>query len=658
VRRSAADQAQFDKRRELFGYLAGTRLDDPLGRAAFIRYQAWIEQHYGTPEFLRQNGPDLWTAALKETGKPATPSVRARFLELAAVTQRGVRSLPGTEQAAVTGALGDYLSWLDRQSDADLVRHDPASVWARLYVRRLGARIREEVAAKVRREREAALDEAAKWDTEAAGRKLDQVIALLEKRVWKVREPYTEEDRQNRVGWLVWESEREKAVRDLIAREFLHEEIARMHEKSFTTTSAEQDFKAFLAAHPEEFNAYLVAQAYPETERYDIPPEDIPLWQTAIETAVSFIPVVGSIVAAGEASFGYDLFGHELSTTDRAILGAAVLLPAAAKVFKLGRAAVTVETMVRDYRLSAREADAAFRTLSGLKPGSKGARLLDDAVREVRAGRSVRDAGRLGELKELFTSVGLTDKATARELRAGAAETVLSGGAGRPGQEAADKYFLAEEVDQLVASIEEQRATRPSATGGARPTVDNVRVPVNKRTRLDIENLVRRAGETRQQALNRARQVIGRRLDTTPLGPVWERARAKVVGTRSLENATRQEMFDLYGRVRDEFWIQCKADSGAVDYLRDAGFSFPEKGRAPLIDVTDAPAGLGLPRAADIGVQERRISLDHNLEKALGENYRKAVDADNLTFELHNPNSNRETVQVKFNLRATPGVAE
>ncbi|MEV4559242.1 pre-toxin TG domain-containing protein [Kitasatospora sp. NPDC049285] len=658
VRRSAADQAQFDKRRELFGYLTGVRLDDELAQGAFVRYHAWIEKHYGTPEFLRQTGPDLWSAALKETATPAAPSVRTRFLELAAVMQRTSRSLPATEQAAVTAALGDYLSWLDRQSDADLGRHDPGATWARLYVRQLGTKVREEVADKLRKARETALDKAATWDPDGAGRKLDQVIAFLEKRVWKVREPYTVEDRKNRVGWLVWESEREKAVRDLIAREFLHEEIARMHEKSFTATSAEADFRDFLRAHPEEFDAYLIAQAYPEAERYDIPPEDIPLWQTAIETAVSFIPVVGSIVAAGEAAFGYDLFGHELSTTDRAILGASVLLPAAGKVFKMGRAAVTVETMVRDYRLSAREADATFRALSGLKPGSNGLRALDEAAREVKAGRSVRDAGKLNELKELFTTMGLTDQATARELRAGAAESVLSGEAGRAGQKAADKYFLAEEVDQLVAAVEEQRATRPSATGGARPTVDEVRVPVNKRTRLDIENLVRRTGETRRQALERARRVLGQRLDRTPLGPVWERARAKVVGTRSLENATRQEMFDLYGKVRDEFWIQAKADTGATTYLRDAGFSFPDKGRAPLIDVADAPPGLGLPRAADIGVQERRVSLDHNLEKALGENYRKAIDADNLTFEMHNPNSNRETVQVKFGLRATPGVTE
>lgn len=659
VRRTPVAQAQVDKRRELLGYLRATGPE--ADKAASRRYHAWIEQHYGTPDFLLQSAPDLWSAMLKETAPPpAVVSVKGRYLELASAMERTVATAPDTERAALNAALNDYFAWMDRQTDDGLRRHDPVEVWSRLYVRQIGVTVRATVAQKLRKERETALDEAATRDADGARRKLDQVIAFLEERVWKVPEPYTVEDRRNRAGWLVWASEREKAVRDLIAREFLHEEIARMHEKSFTATTAEQDFKAFLRSHPEEFGAYVLAQAYPQTEGYDIPPEDIPLWQTAVETAISFIPVVGSIVAGTEALVGYDLFGHELSTTDRAILGAAVLLPAAAKVFKLGRAAVTVATLARDYRLSAREADAAFRALSGLRPGSKGVRLLDDAAREVRAGRPVRDAGRLGEIKELLTSMGMTDRATAQELRAGAAETVLSGGAGRPGQEAADRYFLAEEVDELVASVEQDRATRPSATRGARPTIDKVRVQVRRPTRLDIENLVRRAGETRREALARARQLLGRRIDQTPLGPVWERARAEVVGNRSLENATRQEMFDLYGKVRDEFWTLCKAEteSEAYLYLRRAGFSFPENGLAPLIEVADPPPGLGLPRAADIGVQERRVSLDHNLEKALGENYRKALDADNLTFEMHNPNSNRETTQVKFNLRPTPGVTE
>lgn len=52
--------------------------------------------------------------------------------------------------------------------------------------------------------------------------------------------------------------------------------------------------------------------------------------------------------------------------------------------------------------------------------------------------------------------------------------------------------------------------------------------------------------------------------------------------------------------------------------------------------------------------QETRISLDHVLEKAQGDNWQYALDADNLKMEFHNPNSNRETVQMRHpDLRET-----
>ncbi|RJL35437.1 pre-toxin TG domain-containing protein [Bailinhaonella thermotolerans] len=656
IRHSPEEQAQLDKRRELLGYIAWARVDDPLGREAFHRYHAWIERHYGTPEFLRQTGPALWTAALRETAAPPRTSARGRFLELAGAVRRTADAVPQAERPAVTKALGEYLAWLDRQSDEVLARHDPGQVWARLYLQQLEAGVKATVARRLRLEREAALDEAARRDTEAAARKVEEALEFLRNRVWQVREPYLVEDRGHGAGWLVWQSERETAIRDMIARGFLRDLIASMHTRGFTSTSVAADFKRYLDTHPLEFRAYLLARSAPDTERYDIP-IDIPAWQTAVETLIGFIPVVGSVVAAGEAAIGYDLFGNELSTVDRAILGASVLLPAAGKAARLGKGAYTAATLAREYRLSAREAGVLHRALTKVEPGTKGALLLESAAADVRAGRPVRDARRLEELGGLFKDMGLTDRATTRELRIGAAESALEGGAGRPGQEAAERFLSDVEVDRAVASIEDE-ATRPAVRGGKRPTVDDVRVPTRKRSRLDLEHLPRRPGESMRQAVERARQVLGRRIDGTPLGPVWQRARAKVVGGRSLENAGRQEMLDLYDRVRDEFWTQCRTDPDAVRYLRDAGFSFPPSGKAPLLDVADPPPGLGLPKAAELSAQERRLSLDHNLEKALGENHRKALDADNLTFELHNPNSNRETVQVKFGLRGTPGVSE
>ena len=226
---------------------------------------------------------------------------------------------------------------------------------------------------------------------------------------------------------------------------------------------------------------------------------------------------------------------------------------------------------------------------------------------------------------------------------------------GPPAPEAGDLFAW---EDDVAAAVDAD-ITRPRVIGGKRPRIADTPVPTRQRPRLDIEHIARAAGETQMEALQRVRRVIGRRIDATPLGEVWDRARARVVGNRLLDNASRQEMLDLYDQVRDEFWVQARADPDAMSFLAEAGFQFPATGKAPLLRVTDPPPGaVGLPSAADVPVQERRISLDHNLEKALGENYRKAIDADNLTFEFHNPNSNRETVQVKFGLRPSPGVSE
>jgi len=208
----------------------------------------------------------------------------------------------------------------------------------------------------------------------------------------------------------------------------------------------------------------------------------------------------------------------------------------------------------------------------------------------------------------------------------------------RPGRSGGFGASTPEEVD-----IAFDEAKSPEVTGGKRAYIDETRVPTKKRRRLDIGDFQLLPGEkTQRQALTRIRTVFSRLVSETPLGPVWEQARSEVVGKRSLENASRQEMLDLYDKVRNKFWDLARKDPGASKFLSKAGFEFGE-GRAPLLRVNKT----------DIPVQERRISLDHNLEKALGDNYKKAIDADNLTFSFHNPNSNRETVQVKFGLRPT-----
>jgi len=196
------------------------------------------------------------------------------------------------------------------------------------------------------------------------------------------------------------------------------------------------------------------------------------------------------------------------------------------------------------------------------------------------------------------------------------------------------------EIDRAFAEQAETEAVK----GGKRPTIEDVRVPTTQRVKLDIGDFELLEGEKNQiEALARIRKVMGKKVSDIPeLRQGWNTARNEVVGGRSLETASRQEMLELYSKVRNRFWDLARDDPGALEALEKAGFEFPPSGRAPLLKVNKP----GIP------IQERRISLDHNLEKALGENYKKAIDADNLTLEFHNPNSNRETVQVKFGLRA------
>ena len=73
-------------------------------------------------------------------------------------------------------------------------------------------------------------------------------------------------------------------------------------------------------------------------------------------------------------------------------------------------------------------------------------------------------------------------------------------------------------------------------------------------------------------------------------------------------------------------------------YFTDAGFDFPA---GPTTAPVLRSAGTGIP------VTETRISLDHLAEKSIGNNWTKALDADNLQMEFAMPNTFREIVQAR-----------
>jgi hypothetical protein len=313
-----------------------------------------------------------------------------------------------------------------------------------------------------------------------------------------------------------------------------------------------------------------------------------------------------------------------MSTTDRVIIGVTLLLPFLGKLYKVGRGLMAADEMVRIYGLSSREAAYTYRFALGLGPGTRAAGLFSSAAADIRAGRSVNDPKILADMEAALKDIGMSDQDALKAVR-----------------DAPAPAAPAPDID-----VDLSKATRPQVTGGARPRIDDIPVPTRRRPRLDIEDILRLPGETQRQAVARVKNVIGQRLSDTKLGPIWEKATEDVVAGRSLESATRQEMFDLYDKVRNRFWDLVKKDPAASQFLEDSGFAF-EGGRAPLLKVTDP----------SIPIQERRVSLDHELEKALAgtENYKKAIDVKNLILEFQNPNSNRETVQVKFKLRSNVG---
>ena len=106
----------------------------------------------------------------------------------------------------------------------------------------------------------------------------------MTERVWRMPEPHTAEDREAGVGYLIWGSELEREVRDRIASAFLHDVIGRMGRPSASLPRTRGGgLHAVAARAPAVPHALELAQSHPDVEKYAIPEEDVPAWQTAIE---------------------------------------------------------------------------------------------------------------------------------------------------------------------------------------------------------------------------------------------------------------------------------------------------------------------------------------------------------------------------------------
>jgi hypothetical protein len=244
-----------------------------------------------------------------------------------------------------------------------------------------------------------------------AGEDLDKILAILKKRVWKPRDAEIAEDRENETGYLIMPSDLELKLREQLGGQILHDYLEMMKTKGPKAVDPDQFFKDWLATHPEEVDALVLAAEHPYVEKYHIE-IDIPAWQTAVEVGVSFIPIVGEIVGAYEVVSGRDLFGNKLGPVERGIMGVCILLPMVAKVGKLGKAAIVASDIAKEYRLTEKEADAVFRVYAGMKASPGTVAILERAQNEIKAGKKITNQEDVKAVEQLMKDTGLADKGT------------------------------------------------------------------------------------------------------------------------------------------------------------------------------------------------------------------------------------------------------
>jgi hypothetical protein len=274
--------------------------------------------------------------------------------------------------------------------------------------------------------------------------------------------------------------------------------------------------------------------------------------------------------------------------------------------------------------------------------------------RSVLSGRSLNlddtdrwEMGVGGALNFIMTALGVRSV-----LRGGGARTAdvpaePATRAPEPAMRPAEPEPLFENLGEGEIDVAIGQAETPAVTGGrSNPRIGGRRVPTGQRTRPDIEDIPLQTGESGSRAaLERINRVIGHRLnESRPLDDAWHRAADQVTAEHGA--LTRDNYPEHYDAARKQFWRNVRDNPVARDAFENAGFEFPP-------DRTTAPVLRGA--SGRFSAQEWRISLDHILEKAQGDNWQRALDSSNLKMEFQNPNSYREAVQARHpDLRPPP----
>jgi hypothetical protein len=211
------------------------------------------------------------------------------------------------------------------------------------------------------------------------------------------------------------------------------------------------------------------------------------------------------------------------------------------------------------------------------------------------------------------------------------------------------------EIDAALESIDAGKVSGGEKSGHK---IDDVRIPKRQRRQIDVTDIMTEAEQKAlgkggfKRALERIGRVMGKKIsDIELLKKHWDAARTEVLKGKQPTDYSREEVIAMYKTAQRKFWENVRKDPAAVEFLKNHGFEFEGDSGAAM--ATLGPQGQAGTERGHITNQERRISLDHIDEKAQGENWKRALDADNLELMFQNANSWKEIVQVKFGMRNT-----
>jgi hypothetical protein len=177
---------------------------------------------------------------------------------------------------------------------------------------------------------------------------------------------------------------------------------------------------------------------------------------------------------------------------------------------------------------------------------------------------------------------------------------------------------LGREVEKAIDALEEGRLPQQGELTSASRRGKPENVP-------DLAGGAEAGQRVPLELLRKNQNVLGKTIAGAPenVQQAWNAARKDVLAAKGPLTADNYKQ--LYSEAQRKFWANVRADSGgAAKWFEENGFSFAST-------QTGAPA-VALEYSGRSARKEFAIELDHMLPKGTGNNWTKALDADNLQF--------------------------